>query len=777
MCTINRYISISVAAFALAALSLWPSDSLKAQCDRLGRILRTDSCGTDILDLKTGETITALPGVFNFYENTFVRFSATSVDSTEGCGNLPHRKVTINCLSDTIQCTHRFHYKPDPGNPLRIFFYAELTNSSSQHVNWDFGDGTISEGPSTVHTFTHEALYSVCLRVYEDQGCEASWCTAVPVAAAQSTYCEYDMELTAVNMRLKGYIKEKNGKEWPLKSVKWLDGSGAELWGTSQVLDYEVPVPGTYTVCAQYQTQNSSTGAICSAMICKDITIVEPACYIPDMEDPAGKCEEIPAPVCGCDGVTYENECEAMHFGVTQWWAGNCAAVEKSDCHAAFEVRIREGSPQTGYTAVFFNHSTGPFNYAQLDFGDNTPIWQGYIWDSIVHYYAVGDLYRTNLSVWNNTGCISSTTQLLSTDAANLSKTNLPSATDYVYPGDTNGDHLANVTDLLYIGVGYNTPGVPRPDAHLNWLGQFSPNWTHSLGKAANYKHFDCDGSGMVDGFDSDAILKNYVPQPFSATVPASAKMPRVRLHFSKDTIRFDPRASKSIQIDADILVGNPSEPVRDLYGLAFSIKYPGYIGPNPSCDYEDNSFWGLTNNLLWFPKDNYAQRQLDMGFVRINKSPVNGFGKIASISFRTDVIIIVDVIDRSGQQNAVFRPLIGNIRAVDARGNPLDYSVPVLSDSIVLIADKATGTSGLAHDNDQLRLLPNPVRGQVTVETGDRKIRELIVSDAVGSIKWRSGQKAALPLSFSTANWPSGLYIVQARTDEGVLEKKLTVP
>ena len=113
----------------------------------------------------------------------------------------------------------------------------------------------------------------------------------------------------------------------------------------------------------------------------------------------------------------------------------------------------------------------------------------------------------------------------------------------------------------------------------------------------------------------------------------------------------------------------------------------------------------------------------------------------------------------------------------MDARGNPLDYSVPVLSDSIVLIADKATGTSGLAHDNDQLRLLPNPVRGQVTVETGDRKIRELIVSDAVGSIKWRSGQKAALPLSFSTANWPSGLYIVQARTDEGVLEKKLTVP
>lgn len=56
-------------------------------------------------------------------------------------------------------------------------------------------------------------------------------------------------------------------------------------------------------------------------------------CIDPSQIDLSVLCPDVVDPVCGCDSMTYNNQCEAYYYGgVTTWTAGPCEPVELDTC-------------------------------------------------------------------------------------------------------------------------------------------------------------------------------------------------------------------------------------------------------------------------------------------------------------------------------------------------------------------------------------------------------------------------------------------------------------
>ena len=85
--------------------------------------------------------------------------------------------------------------------------------------------------------------------------------------------------------------------------------------------DADADADVTPTVCGPFPGGTCPTGEVCNIRSCGDGA--SGTCVI----DPGGDCPAIFAPVCGCDGLTYGNDCERLTAGAAFDHAGRCGTA------------------------------------------------------------------------------------------------------------------------------------------------------------------------------------------------------------------------------------------------------------------------------------------------------------------------------------------------------------------------------------------------------------------------------------------------------------------
>lgn len=79
-----------------------------------------------------------------------------------------------------------------------------------------------------------------------------------------------------------------------------------------------------YEVCLTITTDDGCEDTYCEELWVEGECNLACGCVFPDLIDPGVQCPEIFNPVCGCDGITYENVCFAQKQGVAAWTLGAC---------------------------------------------------------------------------------------------------------------------------------------------------------------------------------------------------------------------------------------------------------------------------------------------------------------------------------------------------------------------------------------------------------------------------------------------------------------------
>lgn len=258
------------------------------------------------------------------------------------------------------------------------------------------------------------------------------------------------------------------------------------------------------------------------------------------------------------------------------------------------------------------------------------------------------------------------------------------SAQETVWPGDVNNNGVVNEADLLFLGLGYGDSGPARKTVTTTWEQQVvSLPWETSAVPGLNSSFADCNGDGIVDANDIEAIKANYgrmhtdvefipdeIPLAVVGTDPSFSVAENANLNIFPNT--------QSISIP--IHLGNDTLAVESLLGISFKIQVNGQAFDATATKFElSGNGWLPTNNSALITSEDLTStiatnpEEYIVAYTKTDRVPSSGNGLIGEVILTPGFILEGDVPN--------LRVTIDSVILIDNQRN----KTPVVGTEIIL--------------------------------------------------------------------------------------------
>ncbi|MCI0555612.1 MAG: cohesin domain-containing protein, partial [Anaerolineae bacterium] len=338
-----------------------------------------------------------------------------------------------------------------------------------------------------------------------------------------------------------------------------------------------------------------------------------------------------------------------------------------------------------------------------------------------------------------------------------------------VWPGDTDNNGTVNQADVLRIGLHWNQTGPRRLTTGCGWTDQSATPWT-----PLNATYADCNGDSIVNQADILCIGLNW-----QKTHTLSLSVLPSRTDFLMESSGTSPlvpvlKYSAVNEYDVEIMVGDAQNPVENLFGISYVVRYdPTKLRiPLPhNSTVMPGDFLGA-NLPVWFTNVDTLAGKISIGMSRAGvPNGVSGTGKLANIKFR---------LTASAQIGQTTQIRIEDVAANDQHGNPITLA-PQSTDIVVSVEEfDALPGQFVLYQN-----YPNPFNPETTIKFALPKpshvkiqiynmlgqpVRKLLdenVQAGERSVKWDSRDEQGSEV-------PSGVYLYKIEADNFTATRKL---
>jgi len=335
-----------------------------------------------------------------------------------------------------------------------------------------------------------------------------------------------------------------------------------------------------------------------------------------------------------------------------------------------------------------------------------------------------------------------------------------------VWPGDANNDGIVNNKDLLTTGYLPGAEGTPRT-ASNQWFGQSAAAWADPFTELkTDLKHADSDGSGRITSPDTTATLQYYGRTPALKPLVYTLGNP---LPFALRNLTPNPKKGDKVQVE--VLLGTEANPVVNLRSFTFDVSLSSQIRDSAlRMEFYPNSWLNMNSPVIWMQKSPRRGR-LETALARTGDLLGHGSGAIGRFEF-----IVIDIIDggKPGSELPYFTITIDQSVSASV-GNRSETGATYTLKIPLVVPNKPTVKKDFAIS---LIAYPSPASDQLHLEMSNASNMQTVsITDITGKTVYFSDNDAGhSTLHLSTQSWPSGLYFIAVKTEQGCVNKKVEV-